>query len=80
VRKVVAVVTSASGSGATTVGRKLAARLGIPFHELDALYWKPGWVESTADELRAAVEPIVATDAWARSSGTATTSHCVRRS
>jgi adenylate kinase family enzyme len=63
VRKV-AVVTSASGSGATTVGRDLARRLGVPFHELDALFWKPGWVESTADELRAAVEPIVATDAW----------------
>jgi shikimate kinase len=36
VRKV-ALVTSASGSGATTVGRHLAARLGVPFHELDAL-------------------------------------------
>jgi adenylate kinase family enzyme len=63
VRKV-AVVTSASGSGGTTVGRALAARLGLPFHELDALFWKPGWVESTAEELHAAVEPIVATDAW----------------
>ena len=60
----VAVVTSASGSGGTTVGRELAARLRVPFHELDALFWKPGWVESTSEELRAAVEPIVATDAW----------------
>ena len=62
--KKVAVVTSASGSGGTTVGRQLAHRLGLPFHELDALFWKPGWVESTAEELHAAVEPIVATDAW----------------
>lgn len=60
----VAVVTSASGSGGTTVGRELALRLGVPFHELDALFWKPGWVESTAQELRVKVEPIVATDAW----------------
>jgi adenylate kinase family enzyme len=60
----VAVVTSASGSGGTTVGRELAARLGVPFYELDAMFWKPGWVESTAEELRAAVEPIVANDAW----------------
>lgn len=60
----VAVVTSASGSGGTTVGRELARRLDVPFHELDALFWKPGWVESTAEELRAKVEPIVATDAW----------------
>lgn len=60
----VAIVTSASGSGGTTVGRALAARLGVPFHELDALFWKPDWVESTAEELHAAVEPVVATDAW----------------
>ena len=60
----VAIVTSASGSGGTTVGRELAERLGVPFHELDALFWKPGWVESTADELRTTVEPLVATDAW----------------
>ena len=60
----VAVVTTASASGGTTLGRELARRLGVPFHELDALFWKPGWVESTADELRARVEPIVATDGW----------------
>ena len=46
------------------MGRELAARLEVPFHELDALFWKPGWVESTAEELHAAVEAIVATDAW----------------
>jgi adenylate kinase family enzyme len=63
VRKV-AVVASAAGTGATTVGRQIAARLGVPFYELDALHWKPGWVESTPAELRAAVEPIVATDGW----------------
>jgi adenylate kinase family enzyme len=62
--KKVAVVTSASGTGGTSLGRALAHRLGVPFHELDALFWKAGWVESTAEELHAAVEPIVATDAW----------------
>lgn len=62
--KRVAVVTTASGCGGTTCGRALAERLGVPYVELDALFWKPGWVESTSEELRAAVEPIVATDAW----------------
>jgi adenylate kinase family enzyme len=60
----VSVITSASGSGGTTFGRTLAERLGVPFHELDALFWKPGWTESTPEELLAAVEPIVASDAW----------------
>jgi adenylate kinase family enzyme len=57
-------VTTASGCGGTTLGRELAARLAVPFHELDALFWRPGWVESTADELRARVEPIVAEEGW----------------
>jgi adenylate kinase family enzyme len=60
----VAVVASASGNGKTTFGRALAERLGVPFHELDALHHGPNWTEATADELRAKVEPIVATEAW----------------
>jgi len=60
----VAVLTSASGSGGTTFGRELAARLGAPFYELDALFWKPNWTESSAEELRALVEPLVACKAW----------------
>ena len=60
----VAVLTSASGSGGTTFGRALAERLDVPFHELDELFWLPDWTESPADEFRARVEPVVATDAW----------------
>lgn len=62
--KRVSVVTSASGTGGTTFARSLADRLGVPFHELDALFWRPGWTETPADEFRRLVEPIVATDAW----------------
>lgn len=60
----VAVIASASGCGKTTVGRALAARLGVPFVELDALNHGPGWAEATAAELRARITPIVATDGW----------------
>jgi adenylate kinase family enzyme len=63
VRKV-AVIASASGCGKTTFGRALAARLGVPFHELDAINHQPGWAELDAAELRRRVEPIVAADAW----------------
>lgn len=36
----------------------------VPFHELDAIFWQPNWTESSAEEFRARVEPIVATEGW----------------
>lgn len=60
----VAIVTSASGSGGTTVGRELARRLCVPFHELDALFWQPDWTEPDPDEFRERVTEIVETDSW----------------
>jgi len=62
--KRVAIVSSASSSGKTTLGTELARRLDAPFHELDALHHGPNWTEATASALRAKVEPIVAGDAW----------------
>lgn len=55
---------TASSCGKTTLGRELARRLDIPFHELDALHHGPDWTEATAEELRAKVEPLVAGDSW----------------
>jgi hypothetical protein len=60
----VAVIASASGNGKTTLGREIAQRLRVPFIEMDALVHGPGWVEISNDELRAQVEPIVASDGW----------------
>ena len=62
--KRVAIVTSASGSGGTTVGREIATRLGVPFHELNALFWRPEWTEPDRDDFRQRVAKIVATDSW----------------
>ena len=60
----VAIVTSASGSGGTTVGREIAARLGVPFHELDALFWQPNWTMPDAEEFHDRVEHVLQTNAW----------------
>ena len=64
-----AVIGSASGSGKSTFSRALAAKLGVPFHELDALHHGPNWTEATPDELRAKVEPLVAGEAWVLDGG-----------
>jgi adenylate kinase family enzyme len=53
-----------TGSRKTTVSRTLAQKLGVPHVELDALNWKPGWVESGRDEFRARVEAALAQDGW----------------
>jgi adenylate kinase family enzyme len=62
--KRVAILSTASGCGKTTLGRELARRLDVRFVELDELNHGPNWLEASAEELRAKVEPIVAGDAW----------------
>jgi adenylate kinase family enzyme len=53
-----------SGSGKTTLGAALAARLGVPHLETDALVHGPGWTETPDDELRAAIEQFTRSDGW----------------
>lgn len=53
-----------SGSGKSTVGRRIAERIGAPYVELDALHHGPNWTEASADELQARVRPLVAEDRW----------------
>ena len=62
--KKIAIVTSASGSGGTTIGRELASRLGVPFHELDAIFWQPNWGRPDPDDFSARVAEIADTETW----------------
>jgi len=32
-----------SGGGKSTLARKLAAKRGLPYAEIDALLWRPNW-------------------------------------
>ena len=57
-------VIGTSGSGKTTTGADLARRLGVPYVELDALYWGPNWQPVPAPDFRERVAAAVAEDAW----------------
>jgi adenylate kinase family enzyme len=57
-------VVGNSGSGKSTLAVALAARLGIPHLELDAVFHQPGWTELPTDEFRRRVAEVAATDAW----------------
>jgi hypothetical protein len=62
-------VVGSSNSGKTTLARSLAARLGVPHVELDALYWGPGWQAVPTDEFRRRVTDALAADAWVADGG-----------
>jgi adenylate kinase family enzyme len=57
-------VVGVSGNGKTTVARKAAARLGVPYVELDALCHLPGWREASDDDFRRDVGAAMRSDGW----------------
>jgi len=59
------VVIGATGCGKSTLAQKLAQRLDLEYIELDALYWKPNWVESSDEEFYARVEIATRAPRWA---------------
>lgn len=57
-------VVGNSGSGKTSLGRRLADRLELPYVELDAIYHQPGWEPLERDEFRRRVAAVAARDGW----------------
>src|SRR5579875_4043583 len=57
-------VVGCSGSGKSTVGRRLARDLHVPYIELDSIFHQPGWVPLPRDEFRRRVTEVVAADGW----------------
>lgn len=55
-----------TGSGKTTIARRIASSLGVPAIELDALFHRPGWTPTPTEEFRAAVAERLAAceDGW----------------
>jgi adenylate kinase family enzyme len=57
-------VVGTSGSGKSTFAERLAARLDIPFIQLDALNWDPNWTPADVETFRDRVRLAVAADSW----------------
>ena len=56
-----------SGAGKTTAARRVGAKLGLPFHEMDALALGPNWSQppGLVDEVqRITAEPAWIFDSW----------------
>jgi adenylate kinase family enzyme len=58
------VVIGTTGSGKTTLARRLAERLGVPHVELDALHWEPNWTMAPLETFRERVAQALEGEAW----------------
>lgn len=52
------------GAGKSTLSGELGRRLKLPVFHMDQLNWKPGWIESSKDEITAKLRAIVTNDRW----------------
>ena len=58
------VVVGPSCSGKSTLGALLADRLGLPFIELDALFWRENWTRPADEEFCALLRGAHSGDGW----------------
>lgn len=57
-------IIGSGGAGKSTLARKLGAVTGIDIVHLDRLFWQPGWVSISKEELAEKVKCILLQDTW----------------
>lgn len=57
-------VAGTSCSGKTTLARRIARGLGLPYVEFDALFWGPDWTPVPESVFRERLRRAVAADRW----------------
>lgn len=57
-------IIGSGGAGKSTLARQLGEILGLEVYHLDALHWKPGWVETPKEQWRGVVEELVQRESW----------------
>jgi adenylate kinase family enzyme len=53
-----------AGGGKSVLARKLAAKRGLPYREVDTIVWKPGWEAFSQAEYEAAHAELIAEENW----------------
>ncbi|MRH45094.1 topology modulation protein [Aquibacillus halophilus] len=62
--KRIMVIGVSAGVGKSTFARKLSASLDINAYHLDAIYWEPGWVETSFNKFSTKQREIVQQEEW----------------
>lgn len=57
-------IIGGSGSGKSTVARKLGDVTGLPVIHIDKLFWQPGWVERPKAERDRLIHDAIASEHW----------------
>ena len=58
------IIIGTTGAGKSTLGRKLAAKHGLAYTDLDDLHWLPGWQERPRDDFNAKLKEAVTPAGW----------------
>ena len=57
-------IVGCSCTGKTSTGHLIESRLGIPFFDLDDMFWNPNWEGTEDDKFREKVNQITSKDSW----------------
>ena len=57
-------VIGSGGAGKSVFAARLAERTGLPLIHLDAVYWRPGWIQTPKEEWIRTVDEMLAREAW----------------
>ena len=57
-------VLGTAGSGKSTFSKLIAEKLSVSYIQMDELFWKPNWRESSDEELFPKLEKALSSDDW----------------
>lgn len=53
-----------AGSGKSTLGKRIAAELSLPFYSLDKIVWQEGWKKTPPEDQERQITQLTSTGRW----------------